>query len=79
VQKLGQANILGQLCDSFSSKAFYYDGINMVYDSADVNTSFTFIDNNTVYALSGITGSFYKLYDFNAQSGDSWYIHGDLS
>ncbi len=51
----------------------------MVYDSADVNTSFTFIDNNTVYALSGITGSFYKLYDFNAQSGDSWYIHGDLS
>lgn len=78
VQKTGQANILGQLCDSFSARAYYYNSMNMIYDSSDVNTTTTYIDNNIVYAFSGITGAFYKLYDFNAVIGNSWYIHGTV-
>jgi hypothetical protein len=76
VQKTGEINVLGKLCDSYSAKAYYYDATIFNYDSSDVNTSITYIENNIVYALSGITGTFYKLYDFNALPGSSWYIHG---
>jgi hypothetical protein len=76
VEKINDTIIQTKLCDNYTAHAYYYDYMNMIYDDQSVNTTFTYIENNKVFALSGITNSFYKLYDFDAQVGDIWYIHG---
>lgn len=40
-------------------------------------TNITYYENNCVYAYSNDYNRFYKLYDFGAQVGDSWYILPD--
>lgn len=74
--RTGDTLLQNHYCDKYNAMAYYYDGLNAVYDSSVVNTSYTYIDNNKVYAYSTVYNLFYTLYDFGAQTGNSWYIYG---
>lgn len=71
--QIGTIQIGTHLCDNYSATL----KITPPPFVSSFWTFNTYFENNKVYAFRNSTNSFFKLYDFNAQIGDSWYIYPD--
>ncbi len=69
---IGTTQINNQICDNFSATLYVTYPLFSIYQHSIFNT---YIENNKVYAYSTGLNFFFKLYDFGAQVGDSWYIY----
>ncbi|MEI7982210.1 MAG: T9SS type A sorting domain-containing protein [Bacteroidota bacterium] len=58
----------------FKKELFTYDWENHLYSNGIIGRDYTFMENDIVYYYRN--GQFFKLYDFNAEPGDSWKVAG---
>lgn len=67
--------ILGKECKSLQKTQFgyYYPG---VYDTVNLGKEFTYLDSNSNIVYRYFDSKFDTLYNFNAQTGDMWKVHG---
>lgn len=66
--------IEGKSCKTLQKTIFKYSYLNEEYDTIFSGNEYTYLESNIVYYYR--FGNFYKLYDFNSTSQDSWQIAG---
>jgi hypothetical protein len=76
VQKIGDTTINNLQYDKLQIFRSYYDQSSQMYGSYYVSQlEFTRADSGVVYFYRDSVD--YVLYDFNAQTGDTWLLHGE--
>jgi hypothetical protein len=64
------STVAGKQCKVLEKIRYRYSNISSTYDTATIGLAFTYLENDTVYHYHD--NQFYILYDFSAQSSDSW-------
>lgn len=67
--------ILGKDCKTFQKTQFGYS-FPGVYDTVNLGKEFTYLDSNSNIVYRYFDSKFDTLYNFNAQTGDVWKVHG---
>jgi Secretion system C-terminal sorting domain len=70
----GDTVVDGKSCKILKKERFTYDWVNHIYSNMVIGYECTYLENNIVYYYR--YGQFFKLYDFNSVSNDSWKIAG---
>ncbi len=67
--------ILGKECKTFQKTQFGYT-FPGVYDTVNLGKEYTYLDSNSNIVYRYFDNKFDTLYNFNAQIGDVWKVHG---
>jgi len=70
----GDTVVDGKSCKILQKERFTYDWVNHIYSNMVIGNEFTYLENNIVYYYRN--GQFFKLYDFNAVTNNSWEVVG---
>jgi hypothetical protein len=72
IKYVGDSIINGQSCKALEKKRYWFDFILSKSDSAVIDTTFTYLKNDSVFYY--FNNQFYLLYDFNGQPSDVWQV-----
>lgn len=73
IEKTGDTIIGGKICDVLNTSRYVYDyPSNNYYSYLNIDTNYTYTDSGKVFFW--INNSFRKLYDFNANVGDTVFV-----
>ena len=64
----------GKLCKVLQAERHTYSWTTHTYTNSILGYEYTYLENNVVYYCR--YGTFFKLYDFSAQAGNSWVVAG---
>ena len=74
VNYTGDTIVDGKSCKILKKERFTYDWVNHIYSNNVIGYEYTYLENNIVYYYR--YGKFFKLYDFNSVTNDSWKVAG---